>query len=94
MVAILRRILAVSAACGVLLYGGDYLSVRYRFPGHRAAFGSVQVHPYYAIPQKGGKEEIVFQDPETLSCVNSLFPHLGSKPCWYVRRHVRERIDM
>jgi hypothetical protein len=90
----LRRILGALAAGAVLLYAGDYLSVRYRFPGNRPAFGSVRVHPYYAIPQKGGKMEIVAQDPETRSCVNSLFPHLGASPCWYVRRHVRERIDM
>ena len=82
------------AAGAVLLYAGDYLSVRYGIPGNRPAFGSVRVHPYYAIPQKGGKTEIVAQDPETRSCVNSLFPHLGANPCWYVRRHVRERIDM
>ena len=92
--AILRRILGALAAGAVLLYAGDYLSVRFRFPGNRPAFGYVQVHPYYAIPQKGGKTEIVLQDVETRSCVNSLFPHLGATPCWYVRRHVRERIDM
>ncbi len=92
--AFLKRILIASAAGAVLLYAGDYLSLRYRFPGNRPAFGSVQVHPYYAIPQKGGKEEFVVQDPETVSCVNSLFPHLGANPCWYVKRHVRDRIDM
>ena len=92
--AILRRILIASALGAVLLYTGDYLSVRYRFPGNRPAFGSVRVHPYYAIPQKSGKTEIVLQDPETRSCVHSLFPHLGASPCWYVSRHVRERIDM
>jgi hypothetical protein len=78
----------------ILLYAGDYLSVRYRFPGNRPAFGSVRVHPYYAIPQKDGKTEIVLQDPERRTCVHSLFPHLGAKPCWYVKRHTHERIDM
>lgn len=90
----LRRTLIALALGAVLLYGGDYLSLRYRFPGNRPAFGSVRVHPYYAIPLKGGKTEIVALDPETRSCVNSLLPHLGANPCWYVSRHARERIDM
>jgi len=93
-VAILRRILLALPAGALLLYAGDYLSLRFHFPGHRPAFGSVQVHPYYAIPLKGGKEELVVQDPETVSCVNSLFPHMGANPCWYVKRHLRERVEM
>ncbi len=92
--AILRRILTTLTLGVILLYAGDYLSVRYGFPGHRPTFGSVSVHPYYAIPQKSGKTEIVLLDPDTRTCVQSLFPHLGANPCWYVRRHVRERIDM
>lgn len=91
---VLRRALIASALGAILLYAGDYLSVRYRFPGNRPAFGAVRVHPYYAIPQKSGKTEFVALDPESRPCVNSLFPHLGASPCWYVRRHMRERIDM
>jgi hypothetical protein len=84
----------VLALTAILLYTGDYLSVRYGFPGHRQTFGSVEVHPYLAIPQKDGKTEIVLQDPVTRTCVQSLFPHMGADPCWYVVRHKRERIDM
>jgi hypothetical protein len=93
-VAILRRILTALALGVILLYAGDYLSVRYRIPGNRPQFGTVRVHPYYAIPQKDGKTEIVLLDPDTRTCVHSLLPHLGANPCWYVKRHTRERIDM
>jgi hypothetical protein len=91
-VTILRRLAIVLALGVVLLYAGDYLLVR--FPGKRQAFDSVQVHPYLAIPQKDGKTEIVLQDPVTRTCVQSLFPHMGANPCWYVKRHKRERTDM
>ena len=70
------------------LYAGDYLTAR------RAALGSVKVDRYYAIPQKDGKTEFVSAPPENQACVQSLLPHLGYNPCWYVNRHKRKRIDM
>lgn len=91
---LLQRYFIVSALGAVLIYAGDYLSLRWRIPRNRPAFGSVRVHPYYAIPLKGGKTEIVSLDPVVRSCVHSLFPHLDANPCWYVQRHTRERIDM
>jgi hypothetical protein len=93
-VEILRRILTVFVLSVILLYLGDYLSVRYRIPGGRQQFGSVRIWPYLAIPQKDGKTEIVLQDARTQTCVQSLFPHLGADPCWYVKRHTQQRIDM
>jgi hypothetical protein len=92
--ALLRRILLSFFLSALLLYLGDYLSVRYRFPGNRPTFGSVQIQSYYAIPQKDGKTEIVLLDPQMQTCVESLFPHLGVNPCWYVKRHRQQRIDM
>jgi hypothetical protein len=90
----MRRIaLTVMALIG-LLYAGDYASVRFRIPKRRDPFGVVQVRPYYAVPQKNGKPEFYFLDPQNQTCVHSLFPHLGYNPCWYVSRHARQRIDM
>ncbi len=39
--------------------------------------GSVQVQPYYAVPQKDGKTEFMMLDPEVDTCVQSLLPHFG-----------------
>jgi hypothetical protein len=86
-----RLFRAVLLLVGVLLasfYAADYVAARTR------PQGSVEVHPYYAIPQKDGKTEIVMLDPETDSCVHSLLPHLGLQSCWYLNKHKQKRIDM
>lgn len=82
--------LALLAAAG-LLYGGDWLAARWRGPG---AFSSVVVRPYYAVPLKDGKTEIIMLSPETRACVHSLFPHFGAAPCWYLDGHKEQRIEM
>lgn len=77
-----------------LLYAGDDLSVRYRIPSSRDPFGVVKVVPYYAVPQKDHKTEFIFAEPQTETCVHSLFPHLGYSPCWYTGTKKQKRIDM
>lgn len=79
---------------GALVYAGDYLSVRLRIPPGRKRFGSVIVQPYYEIHEKNGKTEYDFQDPVAETCVNSLFPHLGYSPCWYLQRHPERKIEI
>jgi hypothetical protein len=83
-------VLGLVALAG-LLYGGDWLSARWRGP---RAFGSVLVRPYYAVPLKDGKTEFMMLSPETRTCVHSLFPHFGDSPCWYLEGHKQQRIDM
>jgi hypothetical protein len=89
MVKIARRVLLLTALGLLLLYAGDFALAQ-----SRHAFGVVKIERYYAIPQKDGKTEFVFAEPETEECVHSLFPHLGDSPCWYVNRHTRKRINM
>ena len=84
----MKRILVMAILGLCVLYGADYLAVRH------AALGIVKVERYYAIPQKDGKTEFVFTTPENQGCVQSLLPHWGYDPCWYVNRHRRKRIDM
>ena len=79
---------------GWLVYLGDYLSLRYRFPNHREQFGSIQVRTYYAVPMKNRSTEYMFNPPAPRTCVNSLFPHFGDTPCWYLRRHTRQEINV
>jgi len=54
----------------------------------------VQINKYYAVPQKNGKTEFEPGEPETQTCVNTIFPHLGYSPCWYVKRHRNQQINL
>lgn len=87
-VRLIKRILLLLVLAMAAVYGADYLVARSR------PLGSVQVQPYYAVPQKDGKIEFIMLDPEVDSCVNSLLPHLGQQPCWYLNRRKQKRIDM
>ena len=84
----------ITAGLLALLYAGDYLVVRYRIPKSRDPYAVVKVRTYYVVPQKNGKPEFYFLPPEDQTCVRSLFPHLGYKPCWYLRRKSQNPINM
>ena len=88
---LLKRILLAIVAAIVLTYAGDYISLRFRLPN---SLTTIEVQPYYAVPQRSGKTEMMLLDPEDDPCVQSLFPHMGNPPCWYLRRHTDKRIDM
>ena len=36
----------------------------------------------------------IFDEPESRTCVHSLFPHLGQPPCWYAERRNVKRTDL
>jgi hypothetical protein len=88
---ILRGTLAVLLAFAAL-YAGDYLSARYRIPGNRQTLGTVQVQTLYTTPQKNGRVESWVGNASPETCLNSLFPHLGYTPCWYLTRHPHKTI--
>jgi hypothetical protein len=90
----MRRILVVAVLLLLILYVGDYLSVRYRIPKGRAQFGVVTIQRYYAVRLKNGKTEFMFLGPKDQVCIHSLFPHFGDSPCWYLSRKSVQRIDM
>lgn len=91
--AVTRVLIAVVLSL-VVLYIVDYAVLRYRVAANRNAFGTVTVHPYYAVPRKDRKTEFLFDDPRDQTCVNSVFPHLGDSPCWYLTRNPNPRVDM
>jgi hypothetical protein len=91
--AIFRGTLATVALL-VLLYGGDYCSLRYRIPHGRPQFGQMTQNVLYVIHVKGGKVQYEPGEAQTVTCVHSLFPHLGSNPCWYSKRHPDKLIDI
>jgi hypothetical protein len=77
-----------------LTYGVDYLVLRVRAATNRNAYGSVTVNHYTAVLQKNGKTTLTFDPPQPWTCVNSLFPHQGWLPCWYLNRHPDQRTDI
>jgi hypothetical protein len=93
-VKLVKRIALILAGMLALVYAGDYASVRIPIPKGRAPYGTVIVRPYYDVGLKSGKSEFYFLEPRKQTCVNSLFPHFGYNPCWYVRGHARQRIAM
>jgi len=93
----LKRLLLISvlrvAGAVALVYLGDYLLLRFRLPNHRPQFGSVMVQRAWVIPQKDNKQEYSFDPPAPVTCVNSIFPHFGDRPCWYLQRHTRQVVN-
>jgi hypothetical protein len=93
----LKRILLIPTLCvllaAALVYVCDSVSLRYRIPNNRAQFGSVVVRRMWVIPMKDGKAQYAFDPPAPQECVNSLFPHYGDPPCWYLRRHTRQQVN-
>ena len=82
------------AAVAVVVFLVDYGVFRLRVATGRAAYGSVVVRNYYAVMQKNGKTEFLFDPPQPWTCVHSLFPHAGYLPCWYLSRRPEKRTDI
>jgi len=89
-----KRILIILIVIGCFVYAVDYASVRFNIPRSRAVYGTVTVKNYFAVPEKNGRVEYMFKDSEDETCVNSLFPHLGYTPCWYLNRHKEKWIKV
>lgn len=87
---IAARVLLFFLAATAAAFAGDYLVLRLR----SNQTSVLMVRPYFAVPQKNGRTEFMFQDPHQQSCVNSLFAHFGQLPCWYLRRHTEQRINL
>ena len=88
------RLLGAVILFAAYAYAADYLSLRFRFPGNRNPFGTVTITQTYVIHEKNGKTEYQFPPPQDQVCVQSLFPHFGCSPCWYLRRHSQQQIDI
>ncbi len=94
MVKTAKRGALIVAILAAALYAGDFLSLWLRIP-NRPQTQQIQVRPYYAVPQKDRRnEELIFLEPKPEVCVNSLLPEMGHRPCWYLRKHVQQRIDL
>lgn len=94
----LRQIFLGSLLCAlglaILTFGVDFGLFRLRVAANRNPYGSVVVSHYYAVLQKNGKMQFIFDPPAPQTCVNALYPHAGMQPCWYLRRHPEQRTDI
>lgn len=88
------RSIGVLVAAAIVAYVVDYGVLRIRIATNHTPFNTVTVHPYYAVPQKDQKTQFILGDPTDQQCVNSLFPHLGDSPCWYLTKHTDQQINM
>jgi len=76
-----------------VVYGLDYASLQLGIP-QRDPVTTMEVQRRYAVQLKGKKTEYEPSITEDQDCVNSLFPHLGDVPCWYLARHTRQQVDL
>lgn len=95
---ILKRALLAVIVLFCLAYAVDYLQLRCRIWRNWNPYGTVTVQVMYVIsekaPQGVNKTEYSSGGAQDQTCVNSLFPHFGYKPCWYLRRRTQQRIDI
>jgi hypothetical protein len=94
----MKRMLIITvltlACCAAIIYGGDYGLLRYKMGKGHEVIASVPIYRYYAVPEKNNRTEFISADPDTVKCIEALFPHLSYAPCWYVRRHADQRVNM
>jgi hypothetical protein len=85
---LVKRMITAVVVCLVLIYAIDYLLLHHKIsnPDQTVAFGTITT--FYATPTKDGKMEIFTDQPQTETCVHSLFPHSGYRPCWYASRGI------
>jgi len=87
-------ILLFILATVVLTFVVDFGLFRLRVTANRNPYGSVVVSHYYAVLQKNGKTQFIFDPPAPETCVHALFPHSGMQPCWYLSRHPEQRTNI
>jgi hypothetical protein len=89
------RVLIAAIALLVVSFGMDYAIAKYRISNNRTgSLESVKIQPMYIIPHKDSRAEYVFGDPQTVTCLHSLFPHFGYSPCWYVKKNAQPTVPM
>ena len=91
-----KKIAVALIALVIVIYFGDFLWLRYRMwkPGANNPLETLKLDRYYAIAQKNGRVDFEPADAQTVTCVHSIFPHLGYNPCWYVARQNGKPIPM
>ena len=91
---VLTGVVLFAGGATVLTFAVDFGLFRMRVAANRSPYDAVVVSHFYAVAQKNGKTQFIFEPPAPENCVNALFPHSGMRPCWYLRRHPEQRTDI
>jgi hypothetical protein len=74
----------------VVTYLGD--SAIFLFRG--SPLFKVTVNQFQSVPLKGTKIEYDYLGSSDVPCAQSLFPHAGHSPCWYLRRNPNQNTSL
>jgi len=88
-----KQVLLGVLVTAALVFVVDDLSSRLNVPS-RDQFSTYMIRRYYYINENFGKYSVESAGQVPEKCVNSMFPHFGSRPCWYVRTHLRQVIHV
>ena len=80
-------------------YALDYVVLRVRMlhPTASVPLEHLTRHRLLAIKVKNGTYEYELDEvnpTETLTCVHTLFPHLGDRPCWFLKPRLDKPIPI
>ena len=87
------RALAVLLAVTAVVYCVDYVVFRVKM-ARGTGVEMVTIERIYAIPEKNKRTEYTDAGSVDMQCVHTLFPHMGYGPCWYVKKHTLQQINM
>jgi hypothetical protein len=76
-----------------IFYGLDALSVVIGVPA-RPRYSVYTINRFYRVDEKFNKFSLNPLPAVDERCVNALFPHFGSNPCWYVSRHTMQSVEV
>ena len=84
-----RVLIALAALC----YAADFVWFEYRMRNAKSNDPLQTLTFYYATAMKNGKVEVFYDQPQTQTCVHSLFSHGGYPPCWRFSRSGIQRVS-
>jgi hypothetical protein len=89
----LAWIAGVLVSLAAVVYAVDFVWFEYRMRNAKPSDPLETVTFYYATAMKNGKVEVFYDQPQTQTCVHTLFPHQGYTPCWRLGRSGIQRIS-
>jgi hypothetical protein len=86
----IERIVVGLLLLAAALYGGDCAVFQLR----GSPQSKVTISRYVAIPLKGNKQEYDYLGTMDAPCSVSLFSQAGLTPCWQLRRHPNQGLNI
>jgi hypothetical protein len=90
----MKRFLGGVIAVVVAAFLADYVSAKYKIPRSRQVLDCVEVERDFGVHLQDKTIEYTAATAVEEECVLSLFPHFGDPPCWYLRRHTRQHVEL